>query len=66
MAIHLFGMLGDVSAHSNEQKAAQLAEWAKRDGLIPILQAEFIWILADVFGAIAWFRSANTEILKLL
>src|SRR5438477_4715519 len=63
--LHDTFLYGDL-AHSNEQKAAQLADWAKRDGLIPILQAEFIWILADVSGAIAWFRSANTEVLKLL
>jgi len=63
--LHDVFLYGDL-AHANKAKAEQLAEWAKQDGLIPILQAEFIWVLADVFGAISWFRAANTEILTLL
>jgi hypothetical protein len=63
--LHDTFLWGDL-AHANKAKEDQLTEWAKRDGLIPVLQAEFIWVLADVFGAIAWFRSANMEVLKLL
>lgn len=63
--LHDTFLYGDL-AHANESKAERLADWAKRDGLIRVLQAEFIWILADVFGAIGWFRAANSEILRLI
>ena len=63
--LHDVFLYGDL-AHANKAKTEQLAEWAKREGLVPVLQAEFIWVLADAFGAISWFRAANTEILKLL
>jgi hypothetical protein len=60
--VFLYGNL----AHANKAKTDQFQEWARRDGLIPILQTEFIEILASVFGAIRWFHSANTDVLKLL
>lgn len=60
--VFLYGNL----AHANKAKTDQFEEWAKRDGLIPILQTEFIEILAEVFETIRWYHSANTDVLKLL
>ena len=53
-------------AHANRRKKRIFDEWRRETDLFPMLLAEFIWVVGTIYGAISWFRHANTEVLVLL